>query len=112
MKPKKPAARTETKIRSEFLNMKPERRAEMVDSLMNSYKSKSEAASTQKQMGDSQVKNKVKSGQTGTSKYKESLGTPYPVGKERLKIAEKLKMGATKDSLQASILEKLNKLKK
>ena len=105
MNPKKPATKTETKIRSEFLAMKPERRAEMADSLEGSYKSKLDASYKQKRLGEAQIKNKVKK---GSMVYR---GDILPVGKERLKIAKRLKMEATKDSLQSSILKKLNKIK-
>lgn len=71
------------------------------DSLMRSSESKKRMAFEQERLGMAQIKNKVKPGQTGTSKYKGSLGTPYPVGKERLDIAKNMRKEATKDSLAA-----------
>jgi len=68
-------------------------------SLMASSESKKRMALEQERLGKSQIKNKVKSGQTGTSKYKETLGTPYPVGKERMDIAKNMRMSAKLDSL-------------
>jgi hypothetical protein len=67
--------------------------------LMESSERKKKAAAMQESLGKAQMKNKVKSGQTGTSKYKETLGTPYPVGKERMDIAKKMRMSAKLDSL-------------
>ena len=69
--------------------------------LMKSSYEKKIAAAQQEALGKAQIKNKVKPGQTGTSKYKENLGEPFPVGKQRLEIAKKLRLEATKDSLAA-----------
>lgn len=69
--------------------------------LMKSSEKKKEAAAQQEAIGKAQIKNKVKPGQTGTSKYKENFGEPFPVGKQRLEIAKKMRLEATKDSLAA-----------
>jgi hypothetical protein len=71
------------------------------DSLMAESNRKKAIAIQQERLGMAQIKNKVKSGQTGTSKYKGSLGTPLPVGKERLDIAKNMRKEATRDSLAA-----------
>jgi hypothetical protein len=121
MKPKKPVVRTETKIRSEFLNMKPERRAEMSDSLMESSESKKNFASKQRAFGKMQakgepkmekrLKRKVESGDYGTV-YDSRREITIPTASERMNIAKKADMVAKKDSFQAEVLKKLNKLKK
>jgi hypothetical protein len=67
--------------------------------LMNSSNQKKNFAAEQEYMGKQQIKNKVKQGQTGVSLYKETLGQPYPVGKERLDIAKKARLSAKLDSL-------------
>jgi hypothetical protein len=81
--------------------------------LMQSSESKKKAAADQEYLGKAQIKNKVKSGQAGTSKYKENFGEPYPVGKERLKIAKDMRLSAKLDSLQAvRVANKMSKKKK
>jgi hypothetical protein len=122
MKPKKPVVRTETKIRSEFLNMKPERRAEMADSLMESSESKKNFASKQRAFGKMQAKGepemerklgrKVQSGDYGNAYDSRFNGSRILTASERMDIAKKADMVAKKDSFQAEVLKKLNKLKK
>jgi hypothetical protein len=63
--------------------------------LMRSSESKKRSAYDQQSIGEGQIRNKVKT----ASSY-------YPVGKERLKIANDMRMSAKLDSLQAVRLRK------
>jgi hypothetical protein len=74
--------------------------------LMQRSNERKEFANQQEELGKAQIKNKVKPGQTGISLYKETLGQPYPVGKERVDIAKKYRDMAKKDSLEAVKLMK------
>lgn len=81
------------------------------DSLMSKSYAKKDFASTQERLGKAQIANKVKPGQTGTSKEFKTLGKPYPVGKERVDIANKAKQSAKVDSLKSVSLRKQIKKK-
>jgi hypothetical protein len=63
--------------------------------LMRLSESKKRAAYDQQSIGEGQIKNKVKEG-----------NSYYPVGKERLKIANDMRLSAKLDSLQAVRLRK------
>jgi hypothetical protein len=78
----------------------------MASQLMERSNKLKQAAAQQEALGKAQIKNKVKQGQTGTSLYKETLGQPYPVGKERLDIASKMRREAKRDSLASVGLSK------
>lgn len=80
--------------------------------LMKKSENLKSTAAKQEALGKAQIKNKVKSGQTGISTYKETLGEPYPVGKERLKIAENMRKQAKLDSLSSVNLTKYANSKK
>ena len=75
---------------------------EISDSLKSESLRKKSFAATQESLGKAQIKNKVKPGQTGVSLYKETLGQPYPVGKQRLDIAKKYREEASKDSTNSA----------
>lgn len=71
---------------------------------------KKKAAAQQESLGKAQIKNKVKTGQTGTlgqytGKIKDA-GVKIPVGQERLDIAKKMRKEATTDSLAAVKMNK------
>jgi len=75
------------------------------EELMKSSESKKRSADQQEDLGNAQIKNKVKEGQTGTlgqwtGKIRDA-GVKVPVGKERLEIARKMREEATQDSLEA-----------
>lgn len=72
------------------------------DSLKSESLRKKTFAAEQEFIGNAQIKNKVKPGQTGVSLYKETLGQPYPVGQQRLDIAKKYREEASKDSTNAA----------
>lgn len=74
--------------------------------LMARSEAKKKMAYEQERLGKEQIKNKVKLGQTGTSKYKETLGQPLPVGAERLKIAKDMRLSSKLDSLQSVRMNK------
>jgi hypothetical protein len=95
---KKPTDMTPKKDMSKVT---PEDKKKQAEKLMKSSESKKKAASQQEALGRAQIKNKVKPGQTGVSLYKDHVGQPYPVGKERLDIAKKMRAEASKDSLKA-----------
>jgi len=86
--------------------MPEDRRKKMAAELMRRSEKLKEFASKQEAMGKAQIKNNVKQGQTGVSMYKETLGQPYPVGKERLDIAAKARRDAKRDSLASVGLSK------